>query len=195
MSDPVTMLHNDQIMLGPLRRDLAETYQRWVSDLAVTRTLALPSMPMTLEAEQGWLEQALTNANEAVFTIYRRDTGEAIGNGGLHNIDHAHKTADFGMLIGERSAWNRGFGTAATKLIVSYGFDVLGLQNIMLEVYAINPGAVRVYEKAGFHRIGVRRASHALGRTRTDVIFMDAVPEDFPPSELHTLLVDGPPRL
>lgn len=194
MPDPITLLQNEQVMLGPIRRELLETYQRWMSDLAVTRTLAIPNMPMTVEAEQGWLDHALTNSNDATFTIYRRDTGEAIGNTGLHNINQFHRTADYGIVIGERSAWNRGFGTAATRLLLAYGFDILGLENIMLEVYETNPGAVRAYEKAGFRRIGIRRSAFTLGRERTDIIFMDAVAGDFPPSELQSLLVDGPPR-
>jgi diamine N-acetyltransferase len=194
MPAPLTMLENDLILLGPLRRDLLDTYQRWMSDLAVTRTLAIPNMPMTLEAEQAWLDHALTDAGEAVFTMYRRDTGQPIGNAGLHNIDHFHRTSDFGIAIGERSAWNLGFGTSTTRLLLSYGFDVLGLRNIMLEVYATNPAALRAYERAGFRRIGVRRSAYSLGRERTDIYFMDAVPEDFPPSDLQTLLTDGPPR-
>ena len=195
MPEPVTMLENDLVQLGPLRRDLLETYQRWMSDLAVTRTLAIPNMPMTREAEEAWLNHALMDSGEAVFTIYRRDTGQAIGNAGLHNIDHFHRISDFGIVIGERTAWNLGFGTSVTRLLLAYGFDVLGLKNIMLQVYASNPGAVRTYEKAGFRLIGTRRSAFTLGRERTDIYFMDAVPEDFPPSDLQSLLTDGPPRL
>ena len=194
MSEPITMLENDLIRLGPLRRDLLETYQRWMSDLAVTRTLAIPNMPMTREAEEAWLDHALTDSSEAVFTIYRQDNGQAIGNAGLHNIDHFHRISDFGIVIGERSAWNLGFGTSVTRLLLAYGFDVLGLKNIMLEVYASNPAAVRAYEKAGFRPIGKRRSAYTLGRDRTDIYFMDAVAEDFPPSDMQALLVDGPPR-
>ncbi len=194
MSEPLTLLRNDEIALGPLRRDLLETYQAWMSDLAVTRTLAIPNMPMTAEAESQWLDGALTITGDAIFTIYRRDTWQPIGNGGLHSIDHFHRVADFGIVIGARDAWNLGFGTSATGLILAYGFDVLGLENIMLEVYATNPGAIRAYEKAGFKRIGVRRSAFTLGRERTDIVYMDAVADDFPPSGLQALLVDGPPR-
>jgi RimJ/RimL family protein N-acetyltransferase len=194
MPNDVAFLQNERVMLGPVRQDLVETYQRWMNDLGVVRTLMNRNMPMTLQGEQSWLDQTLTSSSDAVFTIYRRDTGEAIGNCGLHNIDHLHGTADFGLVIGERSAWNQGFGTAATTLIVQYGFDALSLKNIMLEVFASNPAAMRVYEKAGFRLVGTRRSAFAVGRERTDVIYMDAVPEDFPPSELHMLLVDGPPQ-
>ncbi|CAN5718934.1 GNAT family protein [soil metagenome] len=193
-SEPIKMLRGENVMLGPLRRDLVETYQRWFNDLSVLRTLAAPNLPMTRDAEDAWLDTLLKDRSDAVFTIYVRESGRPIGNTGLHNINHTHGTADFGIVIGEPDAWNQGYGTETTRLLLNYGFDVLGLKNIMLEVYGTNPSGARAYEKAGFRRIGVRRSAMAVGRERTDVTFMDAVPEDIPPSDLHSLLVDGPPR-
>lgn len=194
MSDPVIMLQTDRIQLGPIRRDLLETYQRWFNDLEVMRTLAAPNLPMPFEAEASWFDGAANDRSEAMFTIFVRATGQPIGNVGLHEIDNINGTANFGIVIGEKSAWNQGFGTEATRLMVEYGFDVLGLQNIMLEVYAINTGGIRAYEKAGFRKVGVRRSAVAIGRKRTDAVFMDITPEDVPPSKLHNLLVEGPSR-
>ncbi len=194
-SDAIIMLRGETVELGPIRRDLLETYQRWVSDLHVVRSLMLPNMPMTRELEEQWLDHALTNTDDAGFTIYIRETGQPIGNTGLHSIDLRHGTANFGIVIGEKEAWNQGYGTETTRLLLSYGFDVLGLKNIMLEVYSINPGAIRAYEKAGFRIIGTRRSALQIGRTRADVIFMDATPVDVPPSDLHRMIVDGPPRV
>ena len=194
MSDHITMLTGNQIELGPIRRELIGTYLKWFNDLEVMRTLAISNLPMTFEAEEQWFTGAKTNRSEALFTIFLRDTGEPIGNTGLHNIDHEHGTANFGIVIGEKSAWNRGCGTEATALLLRYGFDVLGLENIMLEVYGTNPGGIRAYEKAGFRPIGIRRSAFRLGRERADIFLMDATPADFPPSEFQDLLRDGPPR-
>ena len=49
------------------------------------------------------------------------------------------------------------WGTEATRLIVGYGFEKLGLHRISLEVYAFNPRARRAYEKVGFVAEGVLR--------------------------------------
>jgi RimJ/RimL family protein N-acetyltransferase len=51
----------------------------------------------------------------------------------------------------------RGLGTEATQLIIGHGFGYLGLHRISLEVYAFNPRAKHVYEKAGFCAEGVLR--------------------------------------
>jgi RimJ/RimL family protein N-acetyltransferase len=184
---PILMIQGDLVGLGPLRADLAEAYQRWVNELRVTRTLSLPSMPMTLEMEQGWLEGAL-RGGDAIFTIYELESMRPIGNTGLHGIDRHDGTASFGIMIGEPDAWGKGYGTEATRLILGYGFDVLGLYNIQLEVYANNARAIRAYERAGFKRIGSRRGARRIGRERCDVILMDVVADEYPRSHLHALM-------
>jgi RimJ/RimL family protein N-acetyltransferase len=55
------------------------------------------------------------------------------------------------------SGQGRGLGTEATRLIVGYGIEELGLHWIDLGVYSFNPRAQRAYEKAGFVVEGVRR--------------------------------------
>src|SRR5690606_35727569 len=107
-------------------------------------------------------------------------------------IDARRGTAEYGIVIGEKDAWGKGYGTEATRLMLAYGFDVLGLQNIMLRVYANNPAGVRAYERAGFRKVGVLRNAMPLGRVRVDEILMDAIPDDIPPSDLQRLMVEGP---
>lgn len=190
---PIIFLRGNRIGMGPLRRDLLTTYQRWLNTLQVTRTLMVGSRPMTEEAERAWMDSALTSSTDAVFTMYELTTMRPIGNVGLHNIDHLNGTADFGIFIGEPEIWGKGYGTEATRLMLAYGFDVLGLHNIMLKVFTHNPAAMRAYERAGFKRVGVRRGAVKVGRDRYDEVFMDATGDDFEPSPFHFLMQDGTP--
>lgn len=45
---------------------------------------------------------------------------------------------------------DRGLGTEASRLFLSYGFEQLGLRRISLNVLNFNPRARRVYDKLGF---------------------------------------------
>lgn len=187
--DLVLMIRGELVGLGPMRRELAGTYYRWVNDLRVIRTLAMPNRPMSLEAETAWLDGALPGGTSAtMFTIYELATLRPIGNTGLEEIDLENGTAEFGIMIGEPDAWGKGFGTEATRLMLGYAFDVLGLHNVQLQVYANNLRAVRAYERAGFQRIGARRAARRIGRERCDVIYMDAVVDDHAPGALHAVM-------
>ncbi|MET8796291.1 GNAT family protein [Nocardia sp. NPDC004568] len=89
-----------------------------------------------------------------VDTIDSRCVGEAV----LNQWDPANRSCNFRILLGPAGR-GRGLGTEATRLIVGYGFERLGVHRIALEVYAFNRRAHRVYEKVGFREEGVLRQS------------------------------------
>lgn len=69
-------------------------------------------------------------------------------------------------------------GTEATRLIVGYGFEQLGLYRISLTVFAFNPRARRVYEKAGFVEEGrMRQALKWDGERYDDIMMAILAPE------------------
>lgn len=181
------IIRGELVGLGPLRSDLLTTYQRWMNDLNVTRTLGVPSHPMTTEREQSWAERVLLSS-DPTFTIYALADMRPIGNTGLTNLDADNATCYFGILIGERDAWGHGYGTETTRLMLQYAFDVLGLQNVTLTVHADNTRGIRAYQRAGFRQAGIRRNALRVGRRRIDEILMDAVPDDLEPSFLDRLM-------
>ena len=187
-SEVKLIIRGELVGLGPVRSDLVTTYQRWMNDLQVTRTLVAPARrPMTLEREHDWLDRALTSL-EPTFTIYALETMGPIGNTSLFNIDGDHQRCEFGILIGERDAWGHGYGTETTRLMLQYAFDVLGMQHVMLTVHADNYGGIRAYERAGFRKAGLLRNAVSVGRRRIDEIIMDAVPDDLEPSFLERIM-------
>jgi diamine N-acetyltransferase len=60
----------------------------------------------------------------------------------------------------------------------------LQLRNVLLETLGWNVAGLTAYERAGFRRIGVRRGARVSRGRPTDLVIMDAVPEDFGPSVL-----------
>jgi diamine N-acetyltransferase len=188
---PIINIVADKVALGPPRRDLVPLYQRWINDFEVTRTLAAGMRPVTREAEEGWYERVSTSERDAVFTIYERTTLRPIGSTGLHNIDHFNRTADFGIVIGEKDCWGKGYGTEVTALVLDYGFTSLGLHNVMLSAYSHNERGIRAYTRAGFRIIGRRREAYRLSGRAHDVVLMDCLATEFQSPVLHRLLPDG----
>ncbi len=177
--EPIVNIGGDKVALGPLRRDLVPAYLRWVSDFEVTRTLGVPIRPFTREAEEAWYESIAKADRDVQFTIYERATMRPIGNGGLKGIDHAHGTATFGILIGEKDCWGKGYGTEATRLVLDYAFTVLGLHNVLLTVFSFNERGIRAYRRAGFKEIGRRRQARRLAGQAYDVVYMDCLAAEF----------------
>jgi diamine N-acetyltransferase len=176
---PILSIEGDLVAVGPLRRDLLPTYQRWLNDLGTTRTLDLPPQPMTMEKEQAWYEGQSKTDHDTPFTIYERETLRPIGNTGLHEIDHRNGTATYGIVIGELDCRGKGYGTETTRLMLDFAFTALGLNNVMLMVFGFNPAGIRAYEKAGFKEIGRRRKCRMMGGKLWDDIYMDCLSSEF----------------
>ncbi len=88
-----------------------------------------------------------------------------IGTTGFHEIDWRNRHGEFGIVIGAKEFWNRGFGADAVRTLVGFGFGELNLERIMLRVYDDNLRAIRCYEKAGFTLEGrLRRDRYHNGR-------------------------------
>ena len=184
--EPDLIVVGEKAALGPLRPALAATYARWANQIDVRRGLDRLGVA-TPDSEGKWVENANKDGAErepkrVEFTVYDRTDTEPVGTAGLFGIEHIHGLAKFGIAIGERRG--QGLGTEATRLVLDYGFHVLHLHNVLLEVLDWNAAALAAYERAGFRRIGVRRRAVLSRGRRVDVVLMDAVPEDFGASVL-----------
>jgi diamine N-acetyltransferase len=184
--DPDYLIEGERAALGPLRRDLAETYARWMNSLDVRGGLSNLGI-LDRGSEEAWLEETMTaNAKQepdrANFTIYDRRDREPVGTTALFDLNYHHARARFGIMLGERRG--EGLGTEATRLTLDWGFHVLGLRSVLLEVMPWNAGAIRAYEKAGFKLVGRRRDAILAHGRRWDEVLMDAVAGEFTGSVL-----------
>jgi RimJ/RimL family protein N-acetyltransferase len=171
-----------KVYLGQIRKDLAPVYRRWLNDLHMSRTMGVISdqgLPMTDQDEEEWVEAARKDDSGVIFGIYECESGKPVGNVGLAGIRSLHRSAAFGIGIGESWARGKGYGTEATLLTLDYGFTVLGLHHIWLKCVAFNAAGIRAYEKAGFKQAGRLREGWQFGGKQHDVIFMDILAREF----------------
>jgi RimJ/RimL family protein N-acetyltransferase len=185
--EPDLIVVGERVALGPLRRDLAADYARWLNDPAVRDGLNQMGIA-TRESQEKWVEENLERSARSEpevveFTVYDRRDSAPVGTAGLLGIAHAHGTAEFAIFLGERRG--EGLGTEATRLALDYAFNVLQLRNVLLETLDWNGAGLAAYERAGFRRIGARRGARVSRGRRADIVLMDAVPEDFGPSVLR----------
>jgi RimJ/RimL family protein N-acetyltransferase len=171
-------IESDRVALGPLRSDLLSTYQRWHNDVATTRTYSL-SQPSTSEQEAALLAELTADRDMAFFTIYARPDRQPIGTTYLTGIDHCHRRAEFGILIGEAIHRGQGYGTEATRLMLTYAFTALDLHSVMLTVYEYNLAGRRAYASAGFRETARRRQGHWHDGRFWDEIVMDCLATEY----------------
>jgi RimJ/RimL family protein N-acetyltransferase len=140
-------------------------YHRWLNDADVTEHLVM-RYPVSHAFERQWLEDdGGPTYEKAGFAIETRVDGQHVGSITLRDGAPELRTAILGIFIGEKSSWGGGYGTDAMRTICRFGFEVMNLHRIELDVYAENLRAVRVYEKVGFVAEACRRqANFQFGR-------------------------------
>jgi RimJ/RimL family protein N-acetyltransferase len=175
-----------KVILGPTREDLNDTYRRWLHDLKVGVYLNASQLYSHDEEDEWFVSNH--KAGNIHFTVYDKGSGTPIGSTGLMSIEQVHRTAEFGIMIGEKEYQNRGYGTEATALTIDYGFNALNLASIFLRVYDFNTRGIRVYERIGFKKIGIRRRAYFVGGKFYDDVFMDIIPEEFKGGVIRDLM-------
>jgi [ribosomal protein S5]-alanine N-acetyltransferase len=146
----------EKLYLRPLDADDAPVMQPWVNDPEVTRNLSV-WRPMQVRDELEFIERSQRDSNGIVLGIVPRASDRLIGTAGLHRIDWKNRSAGFGIEIGVKEEWGKGFGAEATRLMVKHAFETMNLHRVWLQVYEFNLRGIRCYERAGFQREGVHR--------------------------------------
>lgn len=171
------MIYGKRIRLRALEREDLPLFVQWFNDPEVHAGLAV-FLPMSLSEEERWFEKMLeTPAPEHPLMIEVKSDGgwKAIGDCGFHQIDWRNRSGELGIVIGEKSLWDQGYGTETMDLLLRHGFNSLNLNRIFLRVYATNPRAIRSYEKAGFVHEGRFRQAEFRNGNYVDVLFMSVL--------------------
>ena len=175
-------LTGERVYLRPFEPEDAATLKQFINDPEVTRTLTA-YRPYSLQQEREFIERNGKSETDIILGITTRADDKLIGTAGLHRINWRDRNADFGIAIGAKDEWNKGYGTDATRLIVKYGFETLNLHRIGLRAYEHNGRAQRAYEKAGFRKEGVLRQDAYREGRYWDTVMMGILRSDWEPDQ------------
>jgi RimJ/RimL family protein N-acetyltransferase len=171
-------LIGSSIYLRPLEVSDAATVQPWYNDPETRRTL-LRYRPMTQTAEEEFLRSGQNNETVLLLGVVTRSEDRLIGGTGLHQIDTRHRHASFGIVIGDKSMWGRGYGTEVTRLMVEHAFGTLNFNRLWLHVVEFNVRGIRAYTKVGFREEGRLRQHMFVDGRYWDIITMGILRDDF----------------
>ncbi len=139
-----------EVTLRPIRVEDAERCYQWDTDPDVGRHLGLTNMPVDVQHERSWLAQVIADTPHQRMFIIETEEGRPIGSCSLRGIDAVTGIATFGILIGDPRYWGRGYGTAATRALLRYAFEELGLREVRLSCHHDNARALACYRRVGF---------------------------------------------
>ncbi len=128
----------------------------------------------------GWAERS----DRHVWAIVDLAADAVVGEVLLTDLDEGNQSCGFRIWIA--GATGRGLGTEATRLALRQAFESDGLHRVQLEVYAFNPRARRVYEKAGFVVEGTMREALLFDDAWVDAHLMAILAREwFEPPTAH----------
>src|SRR4051812_40024772 len=100
-----------------------------------------------------------------VLAIDSRDK-QLVGLVVVGNFHEFNRTASILLLIGDKSEWNRGYGSDAVKTVTAFVFHDLNLNCLEAMIPEFNPRALKMSQKVGFQIEGPRR-NRFFGRGRS----------------------------
>lgn len=173
----MSIIYGGRVRLRAVERGDIARFHEWVNDPEVTRGLAL-YLPMSLVDEENWFN-SLTKRDQKekplAIEALKGKNWKLIGNCGVFDYDAVNSSAELGILIGDKSEWNKGYGSEVMTLLARHCFETLNLNRAFLRVYTDNIRAVRAYEKAGFVLEGrLREAVYKFGKYE-DVLIMSVL--------------------
>lgn len=132
-----------------------------------------------------YFETVCSDRSRIDLLIFDQERDELVGEVVISDMDRTNRCAGLRIAINDRDNFSRGYGTEALILALNYGFGMMNLHRIELEVLSFNERAIHTYEKVGFRREGVRRHSSYYNHKYQDLITMSILEEEF--REKHLL--------
>jgi len=188
------MITGERIRFRGVERADLPIFVKWLNDPEVRQGILIHH-PFSQAEEENWYEEMLKRPiDEHVLGIEVRLSSEQtretsapdvevhwmlIGSLAFTNFDWRNRSSEFGIMIGEKTCWNQGYGTEAVRLLVKHGFNTLNLNRIFLHVFENNHRAIRAYEKAGFMLEGKLRQAEFTDGKYIDILVMSILKDDY----------------
>ncbi len=128
-------------------------FTRWFADPEVTKYLGV-AFPLSLQMEEEVIKKMGEDRNTVWWVVEAE--GRAIGGTGIHQIDWINSHATTGTVIGDKTAWRKGYGSEVMVLRTAYAFRQLNLHKLKSSAFMENEPSKRALQRAGYREYGVQ---------------------------------------
>ncbi|MGF7049013.1 RimJ/RimL family protein N-acetyltransferase [Paenibacillus sp. DS2015] len=174
----IRFLEGNLVYLRPVEVEDAANYYKILYQPDVRRLTGTQAI-FTLSQVTAYLESKGGDSSSILLWIAVRDTNEHIGDIAFQDIDRNNRSANIRIAINGDEHQGKGYGSEALRLLLDYGFGILNLHRIELNVFSYNGRALHVYEKLGFVREGVQRDALYYNHAYHDSIMMSLLEDEY----------------
>ena len=151
-----------------LKTHQSQRYLGWMNDSMVYEFLESGG-DYTLEDLNSYLHK-VENSDIYFWAILKNEGNKHIGNIKIDPIDYKNKYGEYGIMIGDKTEWGKGFALEASQLVLEFCFQKLNLRKINLGVRSQNKAAIKLYERLGF-KIEGRLKNHVVTQDGYDDVY------------------------
>ena len=154
-TDTQPTLTTQRLILRQFVLDDAPAVQRLAGDRSVADTTERIPHPYENGMAEQWIATHAGRFRQhqgCEFAVVLKGTSELIGSIGL-TLSMAHLRGEFGYWIG-KPFWGQGYCTEASRALMDYGFNTLGLHRIQGRHMSRNPASGCVMRKLGLQHEG-----------------------------------------
>ena len=150
------ILEHGNVLLRPLRPEDADNLSSLANNVKIWLNVRdMFPHPYLLENADHFIKFYLEQTDDYVFAIEER--GRFCGTIGLHSKQDVYrKNLELGYWLGE-PFWGKGITTIAVSLISEFAFNQANFKRIYAGVFEYNKASMRVLEKTGFSKEGIRK--------------------------------------
>ncbi len=167
--------------LRELEREDIKKINEWRNDPELIACLGAPYRFINEDVDSAWYEKYMHSRNNSVrcVIVNSENDEEILGLISLLDINYINRSAELHIMIGGAQNRGRGIGTFAVESMVEHAFNNLNLRRIELGVLENNIPAIKLYEKTGFIKEGVKRKSNYKNGEYISLIMMALLKEEW----------------
>jgi RimJ/RimL family protein N-acetyltransferase len=177
VSKPETLI-GKRVYLRPFGRDDLSYIQKWSSDAELRKMIGEVASMSRADTEK-WYKEMLADKDRIWFAIVLKEGDRVIGEAGLLTMFRPWRSTDMTIIIGEKDAWGKGYGTEVGHLLLDYAFGRLGFHKVSIGVVGFNKRALKFWESLGFKKEGVRRDDYYYDNEFSDCIMMSILEDEY----------------
>lgn len=167
--------------LRELERADIKKINKWRNDPYLIACLGAPYRFINEDVDSNWYDNYLNSRSNSVRCVIVDDSNEdeVLGLISLMDINYINRSGELHIMIGGEQNRGKGIGTFAVKAMIEHAFYNLNLNRIELGVLENNLPAIRLYEKNGFVKEGIKRNSNYKNGKYISMIMMSLLKEEY----------------
>lgn len=175
-----TLIDTPNLTLKGLTPNVMNSIFSQLSKIEIMRVLGHQSEDDYIAEEEKYLGgYSSYNRSFLLFMLVDKTSGSIIGRCGIHNWNDAHKRAEIGYVMTDKSFRNKGLMSEAVEAVLNYGFNVLKLNRIEALVGRNNISSLKIMRKFGFIQEGCMRGHYYNEEVFEDSLVFSVLKDEY----------------